>query len=371
MTRLDLRFFGGFQAKLDGNDLQFPTRKSEGLLAYLAMPPGNTHAREKLAALLWSESGDDQARQSLRQTIFTLRKVLNSEDVLVSGDSDRIALNEEHVTVDAIRFQEILSTGDSARVADAVELYRGDFLEGLTINEENFENWVQIERERLREMVLSAAADLLDRQVAEGKLDSAVQSALRILGIDPLRESTHRTLMRIYLQQGRREAAIKQFQACSESLRRHLQVEPEEETTALHQEIMKASSTQARGRDERIRILMVEDNLLNRQLVTSMLDEKKYELVIAEDGGKALLELGSKRFDLILLDIKLPNVDGLTLLKVIRENQHQTPTILMTAMPGPEAEIKGLKLGATDFIRKPLQKNVLLARIQKALGRTD
>lgn len=370
MARLDLQLLGGLRARLDGTEIQFPTKKSEALLAYLALPPGQFHPREKLAALLWSESGEEQARQSLRQTLFTLRKALNvSDEIVVASESDRIGLDASMVDVDVSRFLELLHAKRSEAVAEAVRLYRGELLEGLSISEENFESWIALERERIREMALSAYSSLLDRYSADNDTDQAIQTALRLLAVDSLRESTHRTLMKLYQQQGRREAAIKQYHTCADILRRQLDVEPEEETRAIFEDLLAAGGASSRARgDDRIRILVVEDNSLNRQLVTSMLDEKKYEVVIAEDGGKALLHLGNRKFDLILLDIKLPNVDGLTLLKIIRENGYHTPTILMTAMPGPEPEIKGLKLGAADFVRKPLQKSVLLARIEKVLA---
>lgn len=370
MARLDLQLLGGIRARLDGTEIQFPTKKSEALLAYLALPPGQLHPREKLAALLWTESGEEQARQSLRQTLFTLRKALNmTDEIVIASESDRIGLDPTKVEVDVSRFFELLRAKRPEATAEAVTLYRGELLEGLSISEENFESWLALERERIRELALSAYASLLEHYSGRGETDQAIQTALRLLAIDPLRESTHRMLMKLYQQQGRREAAIKQYQSCADILRRQLDVEPEEETRKLYEDLLAAGGPSARPRGEdRIRILVVEDNTLNRQLVISMLDDKKYEVVLAEDGGKALLHLGNRKFDLILLDIKLPNVDGLTLLKIIRENGYQTPTILMTAMPGNEPEIRGLKLGATDFVRKPLQKPVLLARIHKALG---
>jgi DNA-binding SARP family transcriptional activator len=368
MSRLDLSLLGGFRAVLDGEELQFPTRKSEALLAYLAMPPGQMHSREKLAVLLWGDSGEEQARQSLRQTLFTIRKPLNVRDeIIFSGDGDRIGLERSLVRVDVERFLELAARGTPEALAEASELYHGEFLEGLSVSEVGFEDWVSIEREKLRETALSVLSTRVEQQMSEGKSEAAVQTSLRILAIDPLRESTHRLLMRLYVVQGRRESAIKQYQTCRDVLRRQLDVEPESETRQLFDEILDSSGSRAPRKDDRIRVLMVEDNTLNRQLVLSMLDDKKFDIAVAEDGGRALLELGSRTFDLVLLDIKLPNVDGLTLLKVIRENGYQVPTILMTAMPGPEAEIEGLSLGATDFVRKPLQKSVLIARIDKAL----
>lgn len=371
MSSLQIQLLGGLRAKLHGSELQFPTKKSEALLAFLSSPPGRTHPREKLAAMFWGDSGEEQARQSLRQTLFTLRKLVNvDEEIVVTGDSDRLGLDSNRVSVDVVAFEKLLEEGGDS-LTKAVELYHGEFLDGLTVNEEGFESWVGLERERLRERALSALSSLLEQQTEDRQFDSAVQTAIRILALDPLRESTHRALMRLYVQQGRREAALKQYHTCADALRRQLQVEPEEETRHLFDEIRAVSGGAKKGTFERTRILLVEDNLLNRQLVISMLDDKKYEIVIAEDGAQALLHLGNRPFDLILLDIKLPNIDGLTLLKVIRENGYHTPTILMTAMPGSEPEIKGLRLGAADFVRKPLQKSVLVARIQKALGESQ
>jgi DNA-binding SARP family transcriptional activator len=328
------------------------------------------HPREKLAVLLWGDSGEEQARQSLRQTLFTLRKALNVRaEIILSSEGDRIGLDRVAVRTDVERFLEAAGRGNPETLAHAAELYRGEFLEGLSVSEVGFEDWVSIEREKLRETALSAFSSIVDQQMMTGKSEAAVQTSLRILSIDPTRESTHRMLMRLYVLQGRRESAIKQYQTCRDVLRRQLDVDPEDETKKLFDEILESSAVRGPRTDDRVRVLMVEDNVLNRQLVHSMLDEKRFEVAIAEDGGQALLQLGSRPFDLVLLDIKLPNVDGLTLLKVIRENGYDVPTILMTAMPGPELEIQGLSLGATDFVRKPLQKNVLMARIDKALKR--
>ncbi len=369
MSRLDLSLLGGFRATLDGVDLQFATRKSEALLAYLATPPGPLHPREKLAVLFWGDSGEEQARQSLRQTLFTLRKALNAHgEIVVSGEGERIGLDRASVRVDAERFLELSARGTADALAQAVDLYRGEFLEGLSVSEVGFEDWVSIEREKLRETALAVLSTMVEQQMSDGHSAAAVQTSLRILAIDPTRESTHRLLMRLYMLQGRRESAIKQYQTCRDVLKRQLDVDPEDETRRLFDEILDSSASRAPRRDDRVRVLVIEDNTLNRQLIQTMLDEKKFEVANVEDGGQALLQLGSRPFDLLLLDIKLPNIDGLTLLKVIRENGYDVPTILMTAMAGPEVEIQGLQLGATDFVRKPLQKSVLLARIDKALA---
>ena len=114
-------------------------------------------------------------------------------------------------------------------------------------------------------------------------------------------------------------------------------------------------------------ILGLEDNAPGPKLIRPHLDGPEYRVTLAADGGQALLEIGRNVPDLILLDIDLPVVDGLTLLDVLRRNEMSIPTILMTAMPGEQSEVQGLDLGAADFIRKPVQKAVLLKRIEKAL----
>src|SRR5439155_19159692 len=72
-----------------------------------------------------------------------------------------------------------------------------------------------------------------------GDTAAAVQSALRLLALDPLQESVHRSLMRLYVQQGRRHAALRLYQECVEILRRELDVEPEAETQGLYREILR------------------------------------------------------------------------------------------------------------------------------------
>jgi tetratricopeptide (TPR) repeat protein len=92
--------------------------------------------------------------------------------------------------------------------------YRGDLLAGLGATAPPFEDWLMSERERLQEFALGALARLLAQQRASGESAPAVQSARRLLALDPLQEAVHRTLMRLYAQVGRRDAALRQYQDC-------------------------------------------------------------------------------------------------------------------------------------------------------------
>src|SRR5258706_2719027 len=76
---LELALLGGFSARVDDTVVALPTRKAQALLGYLALPAGRAHEREKLATLLWGETGREQAHNSLRQTLFGVRKSLPAD----------------------------------------------------------------------------------------------------------------------------------------------------------------------------------------------------------------------------------------------------------------------------------------------------
>src|SRR5262249_13267459 len=120
-----------------------------------------------------------------------------------------------------------------------------DLLAGLAVAEAPFEEWLLAERERLRELALEGFAKLLVCQRSAGSLEGAIRTALRIAALDPLQESVHRTLMRLYVHSGRRGAAIRQYQQCVSTLQREVGAEPEAETKALYSEILRARQTRA------------------------------------------------------------------------------------------------------------------------------
>lgn len=239
MVSLSLTLLGGFHVRLgSGPPLVLPA-KTQALLAYLAMPPGQPHPREKLATLLWGDTGEEQARQSLRQALSGLRKALGESAVSsLFLEGKTLALNPSGVDVDVMALKRLVAEGAPAALEEAAALYRGDLLEGLDVSEPSFEEWLVSERERLRELGLEALAKLLAYQTKAGVPERAIQTAVRLMALDPLQEAVHRTLMRLYAQQGRRGAALRQYQACVRVLQRELGVEPEDETKQLYQEIL-------------------------------------------------------------------------------------------------------------------------------------
>ena len=109
-------------------------------------------------------------------------------------------------------------------------------------------------------------------------------------------------------------------------------------------------------------ILIVEDDLDIQDLLRNFLQEVGYEITIASDGMEAIALFSSTRFDLILLDIMLPKIDGFTVCELIRK-QSQVPIIMLTALNGEEEQIRGLDLQVDDYITKPYNPTILLLRI--------
>jgi DNA-binding SARP family transcriptional activator/Flp pilus assembly protein TadD len=216
-----------------------PSRKAEALLAVLARLPGKKYSREMLASLLWPESQPSKARSSLRQTLKHLRQLLaipNRESIVVGDDT--LAIEPALFEVDVARFEELSKGGARSALEKAVDLYEGDFLEGFVDPTEPFSEWVMFERMRLRERIAIVLEKLLQDDLSDGRTAHSIQRAGGLLALDPLDERMHRLLMRLYLEQDRRSAALEQYRLCCAVLQQKLGVRPDRQTEALYREIL-------------------------------------------------------------------------------------------------------------------------------------
>jgi len=118
----------------------------------------------------------------------------------------------------------------------------------------------------------------------------------------------------------------------------------------------------------RRRILIVEDDLTLRQAISYNLTREGYEVAGAGDGESAL-SAAQGRFDLILLDLMLPAMSGLEVLRALRGNGISTPVIIVSAKTDEVDRVVGLKIGADDYVTKPFSRPELLARIEAVLRR--
>ena len=249
--RFTLRLLGGFELRTAARVVPVTTRKGEALLAYLAMRAGRPQAREALTALLWSEVRDPQARQSLRQAIFRLRRALaGARPAALLTEGDRVALGSAAVDLDVARFERLVRRGTVEALESAVALYAGPLLDGFRVAAPPFEEWLEAERARLAERALEALRTLATRHAQAGRLQAAVDHATRLVALEPFQEEAHRRLMELYARQGRRAAALRQYQTCVAVLQKELGVEPEPATKRLYLELLQrpaAPPARARG----------------------------------------------------------------------------------------------------------------------------
>lgn len=121
--------------------------------------------------------------------------------------------------------------------------------------------------------------------------------------------------------------------------------------------------------DKNIRILLVEDEKSLSDVIALNLRMKEYQTEVISDGAEALKSVTGSFYDLIILDIMLPNVDGFEICKKIRENDEETKILIISAKDSSADKIKGLKLGADDYLPKPFDLEELMLRVNSLLKR--
>lgn len=114
-------------------------------------------------------------------------------------------------------------------------------------------------------------------------------------------------------------------------------------------------------------ILIVEDDLTFSTMLKTWLGKKGFEVETASTQAKARKQLGTRDFDLILSDLRLPDKDGMDLLSWLREQQNEVPFIIMTSYAEIQSAVRAMKEGATDYISKPIQPDELLKKIKEAI----
>lgn len=119
------------------------------------------------------------------------------------------------------------------------------------------------------------------------------------------------------------------------------------------------------------KILIIEDELMLTKLITYNLKQEGYEMKVQENGADGLQTALEEQFDLILLDIMLPGLNGFEVLTKLRQKGNRTPVIILTARNAEDEVVQGLKLGADDYITKPFGVAELLARVSAVLRRTQ
>ncbi|MCP5107316.1 MAG: response regulator [bacterium] len=139
----------------------------------------------------------------------------------------------------------------------------------------------------------------------------------------------------------------------------------------LFKELLKSSCRPAKisaGKDS-IPILVVDDEPVIQKFITKLLTDEGYDVEVAPDGADALMTIGGKRFDVILLDVNMPTLDGFAVMEIMKKKNISTPVIVLSGDNEEELQDKGLTLepGAVEFIQKPVTPGELLTKVKTLL----
>jgi len=371
MRLLSIRLLGEFSATdRHGNALSIGSRRTQALVIWLAL-----HLDGDAPVGEFAEQFGDDAVVLARDLQYALR--YTPADLLI-GDGPALRFNRNVVDVDVDKFEELAATGTPAGLREAIDLYHGNLLDGFSSDVPGFDEWLAGERLRHWRTAVGTLGKLLAAQIRGGWWESAVETASRLLSLDPTQEVVHRTLMRLQLDQGRPDAALRRYQECCDILRREFGREPTLETERVREEIIAALEQAPAPRDVFLKpldrpvlILLVEDDLVSSALMEGFLTGAGYEVVSVTDGADALIEIGRRRFDLLLLDINVPTLNGLRLFEIMIRKGIDTPAIFVSGVASAEVEARSLEIGAADFLRKPIRKEVLLPRVRSIVQRRE
>lgn len=233
LTRFAL--LGSFRLRpASGTEAEPLGRKAQALLAYLAATPGHRATRERLASLLWGERFDEQARQSLRQTLVALRRSLDAvAPGLLLVERGEVALAADRFGTDLADFEQAASGGQIAGLQAAAALWRGAFLADLDIPSPDYEDWLRGLRESWRLRQVAVRMQLAQQLFAAGDGAGALLAAAALVELDPLNEAARRLELAIVARFSGAAAALKSYQSFAELLDKELGVAPEAETRAL------------------------------------------------------------------------------------------------------------------------------------------
>ena len=119
------------------------------------------------------------------------------------------------------------------------------------------------------------------------------------------------------------------------------------------------------------RLLIVEDDRTTARFLEDAFEAAGFSTATVTDGGEAFYAATSEQFDAIILDRMLPRLDGLSLLKALRGAGHKTPVVILSALNALEERVRGLEVGADDYLTKPFGFSELLARVNAVLRRNE
>ncbi|WP_282047121.1 AAA family ATPase [Roseibium album] len=310
-ARLTVKLFGGCEIRVDDKLLALPTRHCALILAFLSAEYDTEHSRSRVANLFWSDRAEEQARGSLRQALYQLRKAFEPFGFSpVISTAKSIRLNRSLVWCDAHDLQN--------NKTDALSHFRGDLLLGWEISAPEFTDWLSEKRSKLRSNIANLSRTGIDDAEQIGDLAALTQHTQRLMLLDPYGEEHVRRLMNVHARKGEFAQAIDAYRRLEQRLQSDLQVRPSNESRALLDEIERhangktTSPTTGRDRQHASEESITQNgSLRGSSFRTSLPDECRQLTVVAitmeetETGrSNSTLELIAKRMELLRSEVE-------------------------------------------------------------------
>jgi len=255
--QLNISLLGSVQIRLGDIDITrtFRTKKERALFSYLAVESKRIHSRETLAEIFWPERPNGYARTNLRQALSGIRRSILVQETappFIRISDEFVQFNSKSPYVlDCESFDQLMhdvkehrhkmigSCGICAsNLQTVLDIYQGEFLEELSVPDSyGFEEWVMFQREHYFRQLLTSLQNVITYHQNLGDFIKAQEYAFRQVSLAPLEENAHRQLMTLLVQEGRRSAALEQYEVCRRVLENELGVDPDIETTMLYERI--------------------------------------------------------------------------------------------------------------------------------------
>jgi DNA-binding SARP family transcriptional activator len=244
MATCEVRVLGGFRVAIDDRvipDDAWRHRRASDLLKLLALAPAHRLHREQLMDALWPDLGAETAGANLRKAVHFARRAIGSDQAIVTDGTTVALWPTGELSVDLDDFEAAANAAAGSKEASTLEaalaLYGGELLPG-----DLYASWTSVVRDRARLAFL--------------RLLRASNQWERLLEADPADEEAHRRIMRGHLEEGNRQAAIRQFERLRIALREELGVSPDAASIELYEEVLVMEGTEPPTPQERARALL-------------------------------------------------------------------------------------------------------------------
>lgn len=267
---LRLKFDGS--ANLTGCDgvsgtaeIDFPTQKARALFVYLGLTQGHQHSRRALSALFWPDAPESAATNSLRQTLHRIRTLLSDagiESAMLDTSTQRVALlAHPNVTIDCLVVQQVWKqcqghahrgidncTICARRMAQAARLISASPMAAVTLDDApEFDLWLSAQREHIMDSARQLLHTLATYHANGGEPEPALDYVRQWLMLEPWQEEAHYLAIRLLAAQGKRSAALHQYQQCRAVLHEELGIEPDRRIQQLREQIVADEVVRALG----------------------------------------------------------------------------------------------------------------------------